>query len=141
MLKIRPVFAPGSVEKYQVIVNDPDTEETYVEDRLEDFAVNWFVTRGSVEFRTQGWVSSIGAPGDNPIASVDGRWQLPTASELAGIEQVEGGLFGGFGPPGAGPDGNDDNVDVPESRDTIVVIVKDQRGGTTVGQITVEYQR
>jgi hypothetical protein len=137
VLRIRPVFAPGSIERYQVIVNDPNTNVTTVEDRFEDFAAHWFVTRGTVELLTQGWTSEVGPPGQPPIADLDGRWELPSRSEIAGVETEESGFpFGG--PPGGGP-GDDDDVDIPEARDAVVVVIKDQRGGTAVGQIIVEY--
>jgi len=144
ILTLRPVFAPGSVERYQVIVSDPGTEEIFVQDRFEDFAAHWFVTRGAAELLTQSWESDFsGGPGggDDEAASLDVRWQLPTANELRGEETESGGLS--FGPPvlrGEQP-GEDGDGDVPEARDSLVVVIKDQRGGIAVGQVTVEYRR
>ncbi len=125
VLDIRPVFAPGTMEPYQVFTLDPESQTTGVENRYEDFVCNWVVTRGEVSQQTTstepgagggGGGSGGGGPGGGgspfgeDLTSLDGRWELPDS----------------------------DLVNAGE-RDALVMVVKDQRGGVAIGQITVEY--
>jgi hypothetical protein len=98
---LTPVWAPGAVERYQVLTFDIETSKIGVENRVEDMACQWFVTRGAtnrpqtaLEF-TQERLGVL--------------WTLP--------EDAQSG-----------------------ERDSLVLVVLDQRGGTSVAQVTVEYR-
>ncbi len=100
-ISVTPMWAPGAVERYQVISFDIDTSLITVQNRVEDMACNWYASRG------------LPSAGLTSLEFTDERlgvvWNLP-------------------------PDA------VSGERDTLVLVVLDQRGGTTVVPITVEYR-
>ena len=98
-LYVRPVLKPDSREIYQVYGFDLDDQSLTIQNRWEDFAVNWYSTRGQVPDLTTGQFQE----------SLDAEWSLPFDVE-------------------------------PGERDTIVMMMRDQRGGLAMGQITVEYR-
>jgi hypothetical protein len=98
VVNIRPVFAPGTREPYQVFGYDLDNQKLTIENRLEDLALEWTATNGSV-------------PGDSNTefgGNIEVAWSLPSRD--------------------------------PGERDALVVVVRDQRGGVSIGQITVVYR-
>ena len=122
-LQLRPVFAPGSMERYQAYVAAPVSGTLGLEDRLEDFVCFWYITGGSL--------------GDD-----DGRGNMTTstareggdlmAAPEAGVVRTPLDMTWVVQPAEAVP---------PGGRDTLVLVVQDQRGGVAVGQVIVEYQR
>jgi hypothetical protein len=97
-LHIRPVFAPGTREPYQVFGYDLNNQKLTIENRLEDLALEWTATGGSV-------------PADSNTefgGTIEVSWSLPSRD--------------------------------PGERDAVIVVVRDQRGGVSMGQITVEYR-
>lgn len=100
-LALTPMWAPGAVERYQVISFDIDTSKVTVLNRVEDMACNWYASRG-----------------------------LPS-SALTSIEYTDERLGVVWNFP----------VDAqPGERDSLVLVVQDQRGGTTVFDVNVEYR-
>jgi len=98
LLHVRPVFAPGAREPYQVFGFDLNNQKLTIENRLEDFALEWTATNGSVPGSSDAELGN----------TLEVTWSLP------------------FRDPG--------------ERDALVLILRDQRGGVEVGQITVEYR-
>jgi len=100
-IAVTPMWAPGAVERYQVISFDVDTSAVTVLNRVEDMACNWYASRGlpssaltSLEFT------------DERLGVV---WNFPVDAESG-------------------------------ERDSLVLVVQDQRGGTTVFTVNVEYR-
>jgi hypothetical protein len=100
-IALTPVWGPGAAERYQVLSFDIDSSKLVVENRVEDLACQWFVTRGTVA-RTQ---TALEFTRDR-LGNV---WTLPTDA-------------------------------VAGERDSLVLIALDQRGGTAVAEVTVEYR-
>ncbi|MBM4281306.1 MAG: hypothetical protein FJ137_11295 [Deltaproteobacteria bacterium] len=100
-IALTPVWAEGTVERYQVLSFDIDTSKIGVENRVEDLACQWFVTRGATS-RAQTAVEFT----QNRLGVV---WTLP--------EDAESG-----------------------ERDSLVLVALDQRGGTAVAQVSVQYR-
>jgi hypothetical protein len=147
---IRPVFAPGTFQPYQVVV-DPIEGSFSIENRYEDMVCNWYRTAGSVSFQTTSTESSFqpggggpGGGGDGPGGDGDGEGPgdgppgFLTNNDFITPVDVDWGLPPDNLPPGAENVENPNLVVIGE-RDALVVVIKDQRGGTAVGQITVEY--
>jgi hypothetical protein len=95
------MFAPGAVERYQVLSFDIEASRITILNRVEDLACNWYSTRG---------------PTSNTLTSLQFTrerlgvlWQLPA-------DAVSG------------------------ERDSLVLVVLDQRGGTAVAEVTVTYR-
>jgi hypothetical protein len=100
-IALTPVWADGAVERYQVLSFDIETSKIGVQNRVEDLACEWYVTRGSttnpqtaLQFTTE---------------HLGNVWSLPTNAKSG-------------------------------ERDSLVLVVLDQRGGTSVAQVTVEYR-
>jgi hypothetical protein len=98
---LTPVWEEGAVERYQVLSFDIETSELVVQNRIEDMACQWYVTRGSttnaqtaLQFTTE---------------RLGNVWSLPSDAQSG-------------------------------ERDSLVLVVLDQRGGVSVAQVSVEYR-
>lgn len=100
-ISVTPMWAPGAVERYQVISFDIETSSITVLNRVEDMACNWYASRG-----------------------------LPSAA-LTSLEFTDERLGVVWNFPADAKSGE---------RDSLVLVVQDQRGGTTVFDINVEYE-
>lgn len=101
VVAVTPVWAPGAVERYQIISFDIDTSKVTVVNRVEDMALSWYASRGLPSSSLTSLENSNGRLGV--------VWNLPTDAQTG-------------------------------ERDSLVVVVMDQRGGTTVVPLTVEYR-
>jgi hypothetical protein len=99
-VSVTPVFAPGTVENYQVVSFDIQASKVILLNRVEDLACNWYVTRGNAS-------SDLTALQFGPTLGVS--WQTPPDAKSG-------------------------------ERDSLILVVLDQRGGTAVGEVTVEYR-
>ena len=100
-ISLTPMWAPGAVERYQVISFDIDTSTITVLNRVEDMACNWYASRG-----------------------------LPSPA-LTSIEYTQERLGMVWSFPADARSGE---------RDSLALVVQDQRGGTTVFTVNVEYR-
>jgi hypothetical protein len=100
-IALTPVWAEGAVERYQVLSFDIETSRIGVENRVEDMACQWYVTRGSTA---------------NPQTALQF-----TTERLGNVWSLPRNARSG-------------------ERDSLVLVVLDQRGGTSVAQVTVEYR-
>lgn len=100
VVSLMPVFAPGTLERYQVLSFDIEASTLTIENRREDLALSWYTTRGDAFGET-----SLQFGGHFGV-----DWSLP----FSGIE--------------------------PGERDVLVLVARDQRGGTAVARVTVEYR-
>jgi hypothetical protein len=98
---ITPVWEDDAVQRYQVLSFDIETSKIGVENRVEDMACQWYVTRGSTSFAQTALQFTTGRLGV--------VWSLPSDAESG-------------------------------ERDSLVLVVLDQRGGTSVAQVNVEYR-
>ena len=99
-IALTPVFAPNTVERYQVVSFDIQTSKIILLNRVEDIACNWYSTRGDIG-------TTLTALQLGP--SLGTTWSLPA-------DAVSG------------------------ERDSLYLVILDQRGGTALGEITVEYR-
>jgi len=122
-LHLRPVFAPGSMERYQVYVASPVSGTLGLEDRLEDFVCFWYITGGGLgeDGDQSNLTTSTAREGDAILAGPDAG-DIRTPLDLTWVVRAAENL-------------------PPTGRDTLVLVVQDQRGGVAVGQLVVEYQR
>jgi hypothetical protein len=113
LIALTPMFAEGALERYQVISFDIESSKIKLINRVEDMALEYFITRGSVSQASTAleFTRSLGSiwttPGRCPDDADEGRQQ----------RCVRAG-----------------------ERDTLVVIARDQRGGVTWADMTVEYR-
>ena len=97
---VTPVFAPNTVERYQVVSFDLNASKIILLNRVEDLACNWYSTRGDVS-------SGLTALQNDPGLGIS--WHTPSNAKSG-------------------------------ERDTLILVVLDQRGGTAVGTVAVEYR-
>jgi hypothetical protein len=111
------------MERYQAYVAAPVSGTLGLEDRLEDFVCFWYITGGSLgddDDRGNMTTSTAREGGDLMAAQEAGVVRTPLDMTWV-VQPAE---------------------NVPASgRDTLVLVVQDQRGGVAVGQVIVEYQR
>jgi hypothetical protein len=100
VVALTPVLTEGTVERYQVLSFNLEDSKLLLLNREEDFAFNWYSTRGDVssEFTAIQFNTKLGV-----------TWQLPADAE-------------------------------PGERDSLYLVILDQRGGTSFGQVTVQYR-
>jgi len=81
---LRPVFKPGSMERYQVFVLAPFVEAFALEDRYEDFVCFWYVTGGELGAEPgQGNVTTSTAR-EGGEAGLDMDWVVAGGSDDTG---------------------------------------------------------
>jgi hypothetical protein len=100
-IALTPMWEAGAVERYQVISFDIAASKLTIENRVEDMACTWYVSRGFLN------------RGQTALEFTDDRlgtiWSLPTDAKTG-------------------------------ERDSLVMVANDQRGGTNVVEVTVEYR-
>jgi hypothetical protein len=47
--RLRPGFAPDTEQTYQVLQTDIEARQLIVQDRIEEYSTNWFITEGSLQ--------------------------------------------------------------------------------------------
>lgn len=126
-LHLRPVFAPGSMERYQVFVLAPFAQSFALHNRTEDFVCFWYVTGGAL-----GGAEDSG----NVTTSTSraGGEDLPRSGDPEAIRTPLDMDWVVAGTP-------DHPLGSGRTRDSLVLVVEDQRGGVAVGQVIVEYHR
>jgi hypothetical protein len=97
---ITPVLTEGTVERYQVLSFSIEESRLLLLNREEDFAFNWFTTRGDVTNTLTALQFT------NKLGVV---WTLPSDAKSG-------------------------------ERDSLYLVILDQRGGTSFGQVTVQYR-
>ncbi|MFH1812193.1 MAG: hypothetical protein ABIJ09_25880 [Pseudomonadota bacterium] len=126
-LHLRPVFLPDSMERYQVFVLAPFAQEFALHNRYEDFVCFWYVTGGALG----------GGDGQGNITSSTSRAGGVDRESTVGFEAVRTPLDMDWVVAGT----PEHPLGEGTTRDTLVLVVEDQRGGVAVGQVIVEYRR
>jgi hypothetical protein len=112
LLALTPMFEEGTLERYQVISFDIESSKIKLINRVEQLAIEYFVTRGTTT------TTSTSLDFGQALGTI---WTTPGPCDDAGDEREATCVRTG-------------------ERDTLVMIVRDQRGGVTWADFTVTYR-